>query len=160
MVTRSASRLSGMYPEYPVAATTASATGRSPSSRAGPARNSFAYVSIAAGQFLKSSCGISCAGGPRTNTVPSTLPVGPEYAGSFDGFTTASTLALGIGDPLCAVAALADAVRAALASVSPAAPGVSRWQPTAPASHAPDDTMQRRRTRRDIGPPLLLLRYC
>ena len=49
----------------------------------------------AAGQEWTSSPGVSGGAGPRTHTVPSTVPVAPVYAGRCIGFTTASMLARG-----------------------------------------------------------------
>src|SRR5262249_41972893 len=47
----------------------------------------------------KSSPVTAGAGSPVMLIVPSMLPVGPEYAGSFFGLTASSTLADGIGIP-------------------------------------------------------------
>src|ERR1700690_2544132 len=73
----------------------ASASGRAPSARRGPARKTLPYVSSAAGHARTSMPDTSGASGPRTNTVPSTLPVGPEYGFRFIGLTTAATRSLG-----------------------------------------------------------------
>ncbi len=68
--------------------TTASASGRGPPGLAGvPSRNSLPYVSRAAAHLLEST-GTLGAAGPSMVTVPSTLPVGPEYAGRLYGLST------------------------------------------------------------------------
>src|SRR5579859_1978836 len=93
--------------------TTVSARGRGPPGVAGvPSRKSFPYVSSAAGHGV-TSIFTSGAEGPTTTIVPSTLPVGPVYAGRCSGLTTESTSSFGIGDrtssaPASTVTTLAD----------------------------------------------------
>src|SRR4051794_18541550 len=98
------------------------------------------------------------AGSPVMLMVPSTLPVGPLYGGSFFGFTNASTLALGIGVPFTgAVGVGANAVAsfaAALAPASSAALGESFLQPVIPSVNAAGSEARRakQRIRRVIVP--------
>src|SRR5215472_16481781 len=98
-VTRAASFFSATKKPLPqpTATTTASPSPRGPLGVAGvPSRNSLPYVSRAAGHLPVSTC-TAGAGGPTTEMVPSTLPVGPLYSGTPIGLSTASTLSLGTG---------------------------------------------------------------
>src|SRR5579862_9609382 len=98
----------------------ASARARPPPATGLPARKSFPYVFTASGQAAKSP-GTSGEGSPVMLIVPSMLPVGPEYGGSFCGLTNAATLALGRGVPFAGVLGAGGGANA-VASAPPVVP--------------------------------------
>src|ERR1019366_8683560 len=96
-------------------------------------RNSLPKVSIAAGHLPVPWSGRLGDGGPSMVTVPSTLPVGPAYAGSLYGLSTYATFALSKPFENAAAAVSPDAEGAADAEADGAADALADGPPSGAA---------------------------